>query len=61
MLEAYKFESVTTQQFLTIKIDSNNDIEIKNSMTKLQALEIQASEIQQKKYYEEKTTLKFFD
>ena len=35
MLEIYKFEFITIQQFLTIKINSNNNIEIKNGITKL--------------------------
>ena len=45
MLEAYKFELVTTQQFSTIEINSNNNIEIKNGTTKLQTLEIQTLKI----------------
>ena len=61
MLEAYRFEPVTTQQLSAIEIDSDSDIEIRNGMTELQALEIQASEIQQKKHYEEEATLESLD
>ena len=61
MLEVYKFEFVTIQQFSIIEINLNNNIEIKNGTTELQTLEIQTSKIQQKKHYKKKTTLKFFD
>ena len=61
MFEVDKFEFVTIQQLSAIKIDSNNNIEIKNGITKLQTLEIQISKIQQKKHYEEEAILKFFN
>ena len=61
MLKVYKFESVTIQQFSTIKINSNNNIEIRNGTTKLQTLETQTLKIQQKKHNEKEITLEFFD
>ena len=45
ILEIYKSEFVMIQQFLIMKINSDNIIEMKNKITKLYTLKIQILEI----------------